>query len=158
MPRAFPIRLAAGCLAVLFAIAIACGDPLAPQNIAGTYTLQRVDNDPLPTVLLTTESVRVRVLADTLSLNADGSGIQISVWETEPLVEGIAPENPVRIEAALRFETAGGRVEVTVLCPPNANCTPPPHLLARTASEGLRVDFASGQRVPLRYARVRAAE
>lgn len=158
MPRAWPIRLTAGCLAVLCASAIACGDLLAPRDLAGTYALQRVDNDPLPTVLFTTEYARVGVLADTVRLNADGTGTQVRVSESEPLVEGIAPESPTRVEGALRFETVGSRIEVTFFCPPNANCAPPPHRVARAVSEGLRVVVAAGQRVPLLYARVPVAE
>ena len=154
MARTLPGRFAAACLLALCASAIACGDALAPGDVAGTYALQRVESDPLPTLLFATEYVRVRVLADTVRLNADGSGIQISVLESEPLVKGIAPEGPARGEVPLRFETVNGRIEVTFICPPNANCAPPPHLVARAVSEGLRVEVAAGYRLPLLYARV----
>lgn len=82
MRHPFSSRVPASLLGMLYVgLAVACGDPVAPGDIAGTYALQRVDGDPLPTVLFTTEYVRVRVLADTLRLNANGTGLQIGVRE-----------------------------------------------------------------------------
>jgi hypothetical protein len=161
MPSALPIRLAAGLLAVLSAAAaIACGDPLAPEEIAGIYALQRVEADHLPTVLYTNEFVRVRVLADTIRLRADGTGMRFGVWEFEPLQEGLELENPASGETDLRFETVGANIEIAFVCPPNANCLPPPHLVAGKLSEGLLVNIAPGQRVrlPLLYARVAGSD
>lgn len=159
MRHPFPSRVPARLLGMLsVGLAVACGDPVAPGDFAGTYTLQRVDGDPLPTVLFTTEYVRVRVLADTLRLNANGTGLQISVREVEPLVPGLPAEPSSRVDSELRFETKGGRIEVSAICPPNANCAPPPYLVARAVAEGLRVDVATGQRVPLLYTRATGAE
>ena len=159
MSSALPIRVAAGLLAVFSAAAaIACGDPLAlaPTEIAGIYALQRVESDHLPTVLYTNEFVRVRVLADTIRLRADGTGMQFGVHESEPLQEGLELENPVRGETDLRYEIVGANIEIAHVCPPNANCLPPPHFIARKPSEELLVHSAPGQlvRVPLFYTRV----
>jgi hypothetical protein len=91
-------------------------------------------------------------------MSADGTGIQVSVHEIEPLVDGIEPEAPTRGDAVLRFQTVNGRVEIAYICPPNANCAPPPHLVARRMAEGLRMDFALGLRVPLHYVRVTGSD
>jgi hypothetical protein len=67
MPGTKPARVAASVLAMLsVATALACGDPLAPDEVAGTYVLERVGADDLPTVLFANEYVRIRVLADTV--------------------------------------------------------------------------------------------
>jgi len=138
MRHPLPSRVPASLLGMFsVGLAVACGDPVAPRDIAGIYTLHRVDGDPLPAVLFTTEYVRVRVLADTLRLNANGTGLQISVWEGEPLVPGLPAEPPSRVASELRFESKGGRIEVSEICPPNANCAPPPYLVARAVAEGL---------------------
>ena len=159
MRHPLPSRVPASLLGMLsVGLAVACGDPVAPGDIAGIYTLQRVDSDPLPAVLFPTEFVRVRVLADTLRLNANGSGVQISVREVEPLVPGLPAERSSRVASELRFETKRGRIEVSTICPPNAICPPPPHFVARAVAEGLRVDVATGQRVPLLYTRATGAE
>lgn len=62
---------------------------------------------------------------------------------------GLPAEPSSRGTTELRFEMKRGRIEVSAICPPNANCAPPPHLVARAVAEGLRVDVANGQRVPL---------
>ena len=158
MPIASSIRLAAGAVALLLgAAALGCGDPLRPADVAGAYALVRVESEALPAVLYSNEYVRVRVLADTLRLNADGSGTRIGLRDVEPLQQGVAPAGETRVEGEFRFWTANGRVEVDFICPPNANCVAPPHLVARPVPGGLRVDFDLGARVPLFYARVAGA-
>jgi hypothetical protein len=151
---AFPprTRLTTGLLASLLLGTAACSsDPLRPVDVAGIYALQQVGSDPLPTVLYESEYARVHVLADTLRLNADGTGIRTSVLTTEPLREGIAGSDGERVERQLYFELAFGRVLVTFVCPPNANCAPVPPYVARRISNGLLLDAG---RAPLTYTRV----
>lgn len=71
---------------------------------------------------------------------------------------GLPAEPSSRVASELRFEIKSGRIEVSAICPPNANCAPPPDFVARAVAVGLRVDVAPGQRVPLLYTRVTGAE
>ena len=134
-------------------LALACGEALGPGDIAGTYALQRVAGDPLPAVLYTTQTVVVRVFADTLRFTADRRGISTTVRESEPVTGGPATE-PRRGETGFSFRVADGRIEVAFDCPINANCVAPPHLVLKRTDAGLRADFALVARTPLLYARV----
>ena len=65
---------------VLVAVATACGGgdaPPAPESVAGTYTLQTVDNDPLPYTLLELQEpeglYRLELVSGRYTLSADGT-------------------------------------------------------------------------------------
>ncbi len=138
------------------ALLVACGEPLSPSDVAGTYALQRVAGDTLPALLYTAGSVNVRVLADTLQFLSDRHGTQITVRESEP-VSGEPSTGPLRWTSAFVFGITGGRIEVGFECPPNANCVAPPHLVLRPTGDGLEASFALGARIPLTYTRVASA-
>ncbi len=152
-------RVAAAILGTVVAgSTIACGDALGPGSVAGTYALRQVQDDALPAVLFSTDFMRVRVLADTLRLGADHTGTQISVWEIEPLQPDLEFDNPTRLTTQLRFTLHAQRIEASIVCPPYALCPRPPQWVARLLADGLRVESAAGQRVPLLYARLSADE
>ena len=132
---------------------LACGDPLSPSDVAGTYALQRVAGDTLPAVLYTNDNVTVRVFADTLRFTVDHRGALITVRESEPLAGGPST-GPVHWETPFTFRIVEDRIEVGFECPINANCVAPPHLVLRRTPTGLRADFALGARLPLSYERV----
>jgi hypothetical protein len=134
-------------------LALGCGEPLSPNDVAGTYVLRRVAGDSLPAVLYTTETWRIRIFADTLHFTSDGRGTIVTVRELEPLTGGPSP-GPRRGQNGFGFRVIGNRIEVDFDCPPNANCTPPPDLVLRRTADGLRADVAQGARTPLMYARV----
>src|SRR2546422_9685177 len=71
--------------------ALGCGEPLSPNDVAGTYALGRVAGDSLPAVLYTTETWRIRIFADTLLFTSDGRGTIVTVRELEPLTGGASP-------------------------------------------------------------------
>jgi|RhiMetdeSRZDD1v2_1073273.scaffolds.fasta_scaffold785135_2 hypothetical protein len=137
-------------------LASACHEPLSVQDVVGTYVLQRVAGDPLPTLLFANEHITLRVLADTLRLTGDGSGVLARVAEAEHPNTSVPPDT-VHGESAFRFHLARGRIEVAFECPINANCAPPPHIVARRTPDGLLVEAALGARVPQVYARVAAS-
>jgi hypothetical protein len=137
-------------------VPLACGEPLSPRDIAGTYALQRVAGDSLPALLYTNEYVTVHVFADTLLFGPDRRGTLITVRESEPLAGGPST-GPLRGESTFGFRVVEGQIEVTFDCPPNANCAPPPHLVLRRSPAGLQADFALGARTPLSYARLASA-
>ena len=141
---------------VAAALAMGCGDSLSPAGVAGTYVLRTIDGDSLPTTPAISgprTDYTIVVVADTLRLAPDGSGMLVTI---EDIVhEGSGGEvERVRVDAALHFSTSDGRIEITFVCPPNAlmNCAPGPHMTARLASDGLSVSRPSGKVVnQLRY-------
>ncbi len=134
-------------------LALGCGEPLSPNDVAGTYALRRVAGDSLPAVLYATENWRIRIFADTLRFTSDGRGTITTVRELEPLTGEPSP-GPRRGENGFGFRVIDGRIEVAFDCPPSANCTPPPDLVLRRTADGLRADVAQGARTPLVYARL----
>lgn len=132
------------------AVPLACDDSLGPGDIAGTYVLRSVAGDALPTVLITTELVKIRVLADTLRFKLEQRGSISTFRESEP-VAGDGPSEPFRWQSGFSYQIIDDRIEVAFDCPPNASCVEPPHLVLRDAPGGLRADFALGARVPLQY-------
>jgi hypothetical protein len=145
---------ARGLAASLVFATLACHDSLAPRDVAGTYVLQSVAMEPLPAEIYRNDYVTVRVMADTLRLRPDGTGTMSGSHVAEPRQEGMAPAAPTWWSGQVRFRIVDDDVEVTMICPPNANCAPGPHLTARRLDSGLRVHYAFGERVPRVYARV----
>jgi len=126
---------------------LACGEPLRPRDVVGSYALQSVAGDSLPTVLYANGDVTVRVLAETLSFTPDGRGEAITVSESQ------ATTGPQRSETAFGFRIVEGRIEIAFDCPPGADCVAPPHIVAHHTPIGLEVQYALGGRVPQIFTR-----
>ena len=95
------------------AAGVACDDdPLSPEDVAGTYVLSTLRGESLPAVLWETATSQARLVADTLRLNADGTGAEIAVYEFTGTLE---PESG-RSEELLQFEIRGGRLEGAYIC------------------------------------------
>jgi len=92
----------------------ACGDPLAPRDVAGIYTLQNT-----PRVILGS-AFSVRILADTFVLRADGTGVRRTHYE----VTDTASTTPVREarSAGFTFRVEERAVGFLWLCPPATVC------------------------------------
>lgn len=127
----------------LAAVALAaCRDALAPDAVAGRWALREVGGAPLPVVRFVANNATIRTLADTLRLGADGRGTHVEVQQTT-LADGTR-QAPTRRETELWHRVAGERLEITHVCPPNANCVAGPHLIARRAGAELVVDAPAG--------------
>ena len=148
-------------LAVL--LALGCGDePLAPTAVAGTYVLLSIDGDPLPasTAYGAPAGGSVEVIADTLSLAADGTGSIVTVKKV-PDYPGPGDTSEISILSELRYETSGGGIAITYYCPPNALmlCIAGPHLTARLTPSGLiATQLNDSPQAELVYARVERLE
>src|ERR671914_81498 len=71
-----------GKVSVLLAAGMACDDdPLSPAKVAGTYVLGSVRGESPPAVLWENDDMRMRLLAGSIHLNADGTGTEIWVYE-----------------------------------------------------------------------------
>jgi hypothetical protein len=146
-------------LAILITLMLGCGESVGPDDAPGSYVLRRVDGDPLPAVLYDNEIYAVRVISDTIRLRADGTGTISGIRDALPLHEGLPAEGPVHASTNIRFKALVKRIEIEYECPPNANCLPPPHLIAHLRSDGLTARWGPGMlgRSPLFYSQVQAA-
>jgi hypothetical protein len=133
-------------------LTLGCGGDVGPNSVVSTYVLRQVAGDELPTVLYSNEYGSVHVLSDTIRLETDGTGTISGVRAVEPLQPGLLPEAPTWGTAEIRFRTANHRIEMAYVCPPNANCAPPPHLIAHRRENGLHVTWAGlSGRSPMVY-------
>lgn len=116
------IRRATCLLAVSFAITPlgACDDPLRPRDVAGTYVLRSLRGEQPPAVLGAAGNGQLIILADTLRLNADGTGSEI--WLLQYTGQYAAESG--RLEVPILFEIHDGRLEGVYLCPVERFCLP----------------------------------
>ena len=155
MRAARTIRSARRAAAIVLLLPIVgCDSPLSPTDLAGTYVLQRIAANPLPAELYRNEDVAVRVIADTIRLRADGTASTAGATELEWLRDGAASREQSSSESAAHFRIVDGRIEITWICPINANCAEGPHLIARRDGDGLRVEHVLGANGPLFYTRI----
>jgi hypothetical protein len=128
----------------------ACDDPFRPGDAAGTYVLRSVRGEPVPAFFWQSDQAQMRVVADTLRLNADGTGSE--VWH----LEVIQPLRTTasRVEVPLRFEVQGDRLEGVYLCPPGAACLAIIEpIRGEFTGAGLRLDVAKFSAGPLLFER-----
>ena len=140
-------RLASTVLALF--VLVACDDPLGPRDVAGTYVLRLARGQTLPAVLWETDRTKLRVFADTLRLNADGTGTEIWVLE----VIGQYASESGRSEEQLGFEVRDGRLEGAYLCP-GFCLAAAESLRGEFTRGGLRLDVAMHGGTPLEFVRV----
>jgi hypothetical protein len=139
---------------VALVLVLGCGDSLAPEDLRGVYVLRSIAGEPLPTVAGGNEWLTIHALADTLRFGSDGRGTRSVVQETVTHADG-ARSGRAHGQQEFFYHIVRGRVEIGFPCPPNANCMPPPHLVARRAAGGLTVEAPRQTlRAPMRYARV----
>src|SRR5688572_16242687 len=102
-------------LSILSTLTVGCRSSLGPDDLAGTYVLERVGDDPLPAEVFRDTHGIVSVVADTLRLRANGRGSFASVRIIDPVgVE--SPQIPNRLDIALTFRIVGSRIEMEFVC------------------------------------------
>jgi hypothetical protein len=113
-------------LLVVTAVAIACTDPLAPRDIAGTYALRTLRGETLPTQLNDQVTNSPLLLADTLFLSADGGGLWVDVYEFESVTPGGSPDT-ARFTMAVQVLQEGGQLLLAerFTCAPGVTCRAP---------------------------------
>lgn len=146
-------------LAILATLALACDGTLAPVDVTGTYVLQQVAGDPLPTILFDYGTFVVRVISDTIRLGPDGTGTISGVREVVPLEEGAPGEEPVHRTSNVRFKAIGDQVEIEYVCPGPMPCVSPPQVIARRVPGGLNAGFGPRPigRSPLIYTEIQGS-
>lgn len=128
---------------------LGCESVLDPSVAPAAYALR---SSARPAVLQNS-SVRIEVLSDTLWLREDGNARRV-VQESFDFAAG--PDTTLTHEEPYRYERRGNVIEFDLVCPPNALCSPPPHLWGKFTPEGLELRSAVDPRTLLRYGRVRS--
>ena len=132
------------------------GPSQAPSPMARMYVLRTVAGAELPAVLVDNEHAEIVSLADTIWLEADGSGLEVAVERSTDKAAETAPVTR-RDERPFSYSLDRGRIEVGFECNDVVirSCSPPPHLRGVLADQKLVLDHALYYRTPLEYERVR---
>jgi hypothetical protein len=126
-----------------------------PSATASAYVLRTVAGDPVPAVLVDNEHVTIVTLADTVWLEADGTGVEVATERTTDKASG-APA-VVRTDARpFTYEVARGRIDVSFECNDVIirSCVAPPHYQGALTDARLTLNQALYYRTPLEYERV----
>ena len=125
-----------------------CRESLAPLQ-GDIYVLESIAGDPLPAPYAANQVSAHRILADTVALAANGTGVRRTTYDDD----GVDGGSYLRSEEFTWVE-AGGRVSVTYRCPPNAGCVPAPHLSGPRTNTALTFDQSAISMQPLVYRRM----
>ena len=149
-------------LSVLGVLASGCRESTSPPSVTGTYVLDRVGDAPVPAVIFTDSRGTVRVIADTLVLEANNRGRFVTV-QTIEAQGGSGPGAPTRAESRLVYaivrmptETTralASRIAMSFECPIGAACAAGPHLVAWREGAWLVVEDKFTTMDALRYYR-----
>ncbi len=131
--------LAAG---VLSAAMLGCRDGTSPGQVSGTWVLERIGDDPVPSVIFRQGGTTVRILADTLRLGTAGRGRFVRIQAIVDADGNPSPAGPSRLETALRYTVHLSTVEIFYVCPINALCTAGPHLIGLRNGDRMFVEDA----------------
>lgn len=106
---------------LLAAATLACGEPLSPRSVSGTYVLVSINGEPLPyAVLQPIPEETITVLLGTVSLDIDGNAIAVERRRENP------QNNPTETtySRASQYELNGRAISFGFpqRCPPNALC------------------------------------
>jgi hypothetical protein len=132
------------------------GPSQTPGLTARMYVLRSVAGDELPAVLLDNEFVTIVSLADTIWLESDGTGLELSTERSTDKGSGAAPITR-QDERPFSYAVVRGRIEVGFECLDVIirSCSPPPHLQGTLTEDRMVLDHAFHYRAPLEYQRVR---
>ena len=106
-PMLTPLRRPVVTVAIAVALwpLASCDDPLVPRDIAGTYVLESVDGQELPQIHGTSGWGAIMLMADTLTLSPDGSGVRIrhlgAMSIGDYLIDPRRLDTPMRIDRDL---------------------------------------------------------
>ena len=131
----------------------ACNDPTGPGRFAGSYRLERYDGVSLPAITYRSGVTSVTILRGSLMLGDEGTGVATS---TTRVVDPNTPQgSETTFSQLLRFEVRDGRIEITFVCPPNADCIAGPHLVGARVDGGLALSPRASSKPASIYRRVR---
>lgn len=149
-----PRRLALATAALLAACSSTTLEPSdAWVGASRIYVLHEVAGAPLPAVAGTSPGGVFTVHADTLRLEPDGRGVQVTRMFVDP-VDGASMEQ--RWVANFTYVLRGDRFELSFVCPPEpiSSCTQPPHYRGALTGDVLRLEPAQLYKGPRTYRQV----
>jgi hypothetical protein len=138
---------------VLAALAIqACSDGIGPDDFAGTYQLERFEGRTLPAVVTQSTFGTLFMISQRIVLGDNGKGVVVT---TSRSVDDVTPQGAdVTSSRVVGYVVRGSRVELTVVCPPDADCIAGPHYIGERVSGGLALGPPESSRPASIYKRV----
>lgn len=108
---------------LLAAATLACGDPLSPDEVAGSYVLESINGESLPfEIPQPIPEETITVLLGGVTLDGYGHATSVERRREHPLNNPI--EKTYTRESGYRLE--GNKIWIGVInCPPNALCVAP---------------------------------
>lgn len=139
------IRIPRLALSLALGAALVAGcdrSPLSPGEVAGRYVLVSVNDEPLPAVVSETADVTTVVLADTLQLRSDGTGLELRLESLTTHPGNVTTEETST--SPLTFRRVGSTLEIVYPCSPDPDtfCLSVPAVAERTA-DGLLIHLAN---------------
>ena len=135
--------------ALILALALlgGCNNGLAPLR-GDLYALQSIAGVSLPAPYVANAIEGNRIIADTIALEADGTGMRRTLY-------GHLPEAS-RQEAELTYTRTGARIEINFRCRDTNDCIPGPHLSGTITDTGITIDQSTVYSLkPFVYSRLR---
>ena len=128
---------------------------LPEQRSGSTYVLRSVAGTPIPAPLVEREDLTIVILADTLWLRADGTGLKGVVERYIDHTTGAAGEL-LASEHPFTWQERSGRLEVAFECRDVIlrQCLAPPHYVGSIGGSGIMLESRTYGRGPLHYERI----
>lgn len=138
---------------LLLSVGDRCRSPLE-AGIDARFVLQSIDAVPVPAVWAEQEEAVVEILADTLWLRTDRSGVRkVSYRSTEGPEQGILK---FELEEDFSYSHVNGHVEISFDCRDviirTAMCVAPPHMVGAMSDGGMTLVAFDTKR--MRYRRI----
>ena len=129
-----------------------CSDSVGPDGFAGRYDLDRYEGQALPAIALETSAGRSIVVAERITLGDNGTGLIERTLRTVQYQPSIDETFPVR--SVVTFKVVADRIEITYVCPPNADCIAGPHLVGERSGNSLVLAWPPSSKSASVYKRV----
>ena len=145
-----------GVVAVTFAIAVlgalGCSSSTGPDEFTGRYDLERYEGQTLPAVTFQSSAGESFVVAQRIILGDNGNGVITSTLRTVQLQPPRDETFPVA--RPVTFTVSGTRIEITYICPPNADCIAGPHLVGERSGNSLVLAWPASSKPASVYKRI----
>lgn len=129
-----------------------CSEPSGPDGLPGAYRLERFEGRALPAVMNQSSAGTVFIVSQRVILGDDGKGGTITEGRS---VDDAHPQgSDFSYAQALSYVVRGSRIEITFICPPNADCIAGPHLVGERIVGGLALAAPVSSRPASTYNRI----